>query len=41
MGKEEEMPFTVKIAPLFVFPFLSVGLILLLFDLHHIAYAWQ
>lgn len=41
LGKEEEMPFTVKIAPVFAFPILVLGLILLMFDLHHIMYVWQ
>lgn len=40
-GKEDEMPFTVKIAPIFTFGFVMIGLALLLYDLHHILYAWQ
>lgn len=40
-GKEEDMPFTVKIAPIFTFGLVMVGLMLLLYDLHHVLYAWQ
>ncbi len=40
-GKEDEMPFTVKIAPLFTFIFIMIGLLLLVYDLHHKLYVWQ
>lgn len=40
-GKEEDMPFTVKIAPIFTFGLVMIGLLLLLYDLHHVLYAWQ
>lgn len=40
-GKADEMPFTVKIAPIFTFSLVVVGLLLLVYDLHHKAYVWQ
>ena len=40
-GKADEMPFTVKIAPIFTFMIIMVGLFLLVFDLHHKLYVWQ
>ncbi|HIP49181.1 MAG TPA: nitrite reductase [Lutibacter sp.] len=40
-GKEDDMPFTVKIAPIFTFGLVMVGLVLLLYDLHHVLYSWQ
>jgi len=40
-GKEDEMPFTVKIAPIFTFGFIMVGLLLLVYDLHHKLYVMQ
>jgi len=40
-GKEDEMPFTVKIAPIFTFLFIMIGLLLLVYDLHHKLYVWQ
>ncbi len=41
LGKEKDMPFTVKIGPLFAFPIIVLGLFLLVFDLHHKLYVWQ
>jgi formate-dependent nitrite reductase membrane component NrfD len=35
------MPFTVKIAPIFTFAFIMVGLLLLVYDLHHKLYVMQ
>ncbi len=40
-GKEEDMPFTVKIAPIFTFGIVVFGLLLLVFDLHHKLYVMQ
>jgi len=40
-GKEDEMPFTVKIAPIFTFGLVVIGLLLLVYDLHHKLYTWQ
>lgn len=40
-GKEEEMPFTVKIAPIFTFWFVVTGLLLLVYDLHHKLYVLE
>ncbi len=40
-GKAEDMPFTVKIAPLFTFAIIMIGLLLLVYDLHHKLYVWQ
>ncbi len=40
-GKEDDMPFTVKIAPIFTFLIIMIGLFLLVFDLHHKLYVWQ
>jgi len=40
-GKEDEMPFTVKIAPIFTFGLVMIGLLLLVYDLHHKLYTWQ
>jgi len=40
-GKADEMPFTVKIAPIFTFLIIMVGLVLLIYDLHHKLYVWQ
>jgi formate-dependent nitrite reductase membrane component NrfD len=40
-GKAEEMPFTVKIAPIFTFGLVMIGLLLLVYDLHHKLYVWQ
>jgi len=40
-GKEDDMPFTVKIAPIFTFWLVIIGLLLLIYDLHHKLYAWQ
>jgi len=40
-GKEEEMPFTVKIAPIFTFGFIMIGLLLLVYDLHHKLYVLE
>ena len=40
-GKAEDMPFTVKIAPIFTFIIIMIGLFLLVFDLHHKLYVWQ
>ena len=40
-GKAEDMPFTVKIAPIFTFVFIIFGLFLLIFDLHHKVFAFQ
>jgi formate-dependent nitrite reductase membrane component NrfD len=40
-GKEDEMPFTIKIAPVFTFGFIVFGLLLLVYDLHHKLYVWQ
>ncbi len=40
-GKEDDMPFTVKIAPIFTFVIIMVGLLLLVYDLHHKLYVWQ
>ena len=40
-GKEDDMPFTVKIAPIFTFGFIILGLLLLVYDLHHKLYVMQ
>ncbi len=40
-GKENDMPFTVKIAPIFTFGIIILGLFLLVFDLHHKLYVWN
>lgn len=40
-GKADEMPFTVKIAPIFTFGLVVIGLLLLVYDLHHKFYVWQ
>jgi len=40
-GKEDDMPFTVKIAPIFTFWFVMVGLLLLVYDLHHKLYVME
>ncbi len=40
-GKEDEMPFTVKIAPIFTFGFIMIGLLLLVYDLHHKLYVME
>jgi len=40
-GKEDDMPFTVKIAPIFTFGFIMLGLLLLVYDLHHKLYVMQ
>jgi len=40
-GKEDDMPFTVKIAPIFTFWFVVVGLLLLVYDLHHKLYVME
>ncbi len=40
-GKEDDMPFTVKIAPIFTFIIIVIGLLLLVYDLHHKLYVWQ
>ncbi len=41
-GKSEEMQFTVKIAPIFTFVFvILIGLLLLVYDLHHKLYVMQ
>jgi formate-dependent nitrite reductase membrane component NrfD len=40
-GKADEMPFTVKIAPIFTFGLVMIGLLLLVYDLHHKLYVWQ
>jgi formate-dependent nitrite reductase membrane component NrfD len=40
-GKADEMPFTVKIAPIFTFIIIMIGLLLLVYDLHHKLYVWQ
>ena len=40
-GKEDEMPFTVKIAPIFTFGLVMIGLLLLVYDLHHKMFTWQ
>ncbi len=40
-GKAEDMPFTVKIAPIFTFIIISIGLFLLVYDLHHKLYVWR
>ncbi len=40
-GKADDMPFTVKIAPIFTFMIIMVGLLLLVYDLHHKLYVWQ
>ena len=40
-GKEDEMPFTVKIAPIFTFGFIMFGLLLLVYDLHHKLYVME
>ncbi len=39
--KENSMPFTVKIAPIFTFGLVIIGLLLLVYDLHHKLYVWQ
>ncbi len=40
-GKENDMPFTVKIAPIFTFIIIVIGLLLLVYDLHHKLYVWR
>ncbi len=40
-GKEDSMPFTVKIAPIFTFWFVIIGLLLLVYDLHHPKYVLE
>ena len=40
-GKEKDMPFTVKIAPIFTFWFVIIGLLLLVYDLHHPKYVLE
>jgi len=40
-GKEDNMPFTVKIAPIFTFWFVIIGLMLLVYDLHHPKYVLE
>ena len=40
-GKEDDMPFTVKIAPIFTFWFVILGLLLLVYDLHHPQYVLE
>ncbi len=40
-GKENDMPFTVKIAPIFTFWFVVIGLLLLVYDLHHPLYVME
>lgn len=40
-GKENDMPFTVKIAPIFTFWLVILGLLLLVYDLHHPLYVLQ
>jgi len=40
-GKADEMPFTVKIAPIFTFGLVVIGLLLLVYDIHHKLYVWQ
>lgn len=40
-GKADDMPFTVKIAPIFTFGLVVIGLLLLVYDLHHKLYVWQ
>ncbi len=40
-GKENDMPFTVKIAPIFTFWFVIIGLLLLVYDLHHPKYVFE
>ncbi len=40
-GKEDDMPFTVKIAPIFTFWFVIIGLMLLVYDLHHPKYVLE
>lgn len=40
-GKADDMPFTVKIAPIFTFWFVVVGLLLLVYDLHHPKYVLE
>lgn len=40
-GKEKDMPFTVKIAPIFTFWFVIIGLMLLVYDLHHPKYVLE
>jgi len=40
-GKENDMPFTVKIAPIFTFWFVIFGLLLLVYDLHHKFYVME
>ena len=40
-GKEEKMPFTVKIAPYFTFSMIAICLLMLLYDLHHKLYFWN
>jgi len=41
LGREKEMPFTVKIGPVFALPIIMLGLFLLIFDLHHKLFVWQ
>jgi len=40
-GKADDMPFTVKIAPIFTFIIIMLGLVLLVFDLHHKLYVFK
>ncbi len=40
-GKEDSMPMTVKVAPIIAPIIIIIGLMLLLYDLHHILYFWQ
>ncbi len=40
-GKADSMPFTVKIAPIFTFWFVVIGLLLLVYDLHHPKYVME
>jgi len=41
LGKENEFKTTIKVAPIVAPIALALGLFLLLFDLHHIFYAWR
>ncbi len=40
-GKQNSMPMTIKVAPIITPIIISLGLILLVFDLHHKLYFWQ
>ncbi len=40
-GKADKMPMTVKVAPIIAPVIIIIGLILLVFDLHHKLYFWQ